>query len=194
MDSPETKKNENSRETLPQDGTLHRWPCVEGQRENGRKLLPPRWHPLQTTWGGERAQREKRESTATKPPQFKITLLPPCNNQQGTRAKQKENLESLEAGTGSTAGTHGGTLPSPWQKWQAAGMDNLASNAVLLWLGTAGRLGWPYGEGPVLFFLAWWCSCFCLALPQLTQQEQKIKSTFSGMSPNLKMLPTLKKD
>lgn len=62
------------------------------------------------TWSGEREQREKN-SIATKPPELKISFFPPNINQQGTRTKQKENLESLEAGTGSTAGTHGWISP-----------------------------------------------------------------------------------
>lgn len=83
--------------------------CVwRDKKKTGGQLLFPGWLPLQTTWGGEREQREKN-STEAELLELKISFSSSVTNQEGTRTKQKENLESLEAGTGSTAGTHGGT-------------------------------------------------------------------------------------
>lgn len=56
--------------------------------------LSPRTAPCTDDMGWR--ENKEKNNTATKPLQLKISLFPPDINQERTRTKQKENLESQE--------------------------------------------------------------------------------------------------
>lgn len=141
-------------------------------RGKWQRTVTPRMVSSAGSLGTERG--EDKNSIAIKPEQVKISLFHPDTNQQGKRTKQKESLESLAQQLELRE-----ELCLLFRKNSGRGLDNLDSmpscfdQALLAVWGN--HMEWG------LFYFSWFggVAAVCLVLSQLTQQEQKRKSTFS---------------